>query len=167
MHAGLRAAIQGVSFMPMAGLAGSDLVRASGFRTVADPYTGQEWVAIPAIAPDWCIVHVHEADEQGNSRILGPKYDDVLKARAARNLIVTAERIVDGREFAARPELTDIPGFLVTAVVHAPGGAWPHGCHGCYPPDEAFFEAYLAACAGEEAWERFVRERALEGVRAS
>ncbi|GIW04805.1 MAG: hypothetical protein KatS3mg059_1425 [Thermomicrobiales bacterium] len=39
--AGLRAAIQGVPFMPVAGLTGSDVPRVTGFRTLADPYTGQ------------------------------------------------------------------------------------------------------------------------------
>src|SRR5918993_3876282 len=38
--AGLRAAIQGVPFMPVAGMFGSDVLSARGFRTVNDPYTG-------------------------------------------------------------------------------------------------------------------------------
>lgn len=132
----------------MAGLTGSDLMRASGFQTVTCPYTGQTWAAIPAIAPDWAIIHVQEADASGNARIFGPKYDDVYKAKAARQVLVTAEQIVDGAELARQPELTDIPGFLVTAVVHAPGGAAPHSCHGHYPADDAFFRRYLDACAG-------------------
>lgn len=145
--------------MPMAGLTGSDLMRVSGFKPVTCPFTGQEWVAIPAIAPDWAIIHVHEADAAGNARIFGPKYDDVLKAKAARHILVTAERIAGGEELAARPELTDIPGFLVTAVVHAPGGAAPHSCHGQYPADDAFFARYLAACAGGgDAFAAFLQE---------
>src|SRR5205823_6181844 len=62
---GLRAAAQGVPFMPVAGLFGSDVVEASGFRPVTDPYTGQAVMAIPAIQPDVAIVHVQAADAEG------------------------------------------------------------------------------------------------------
>lgn len=158
----MRAAIQGVSFLPLAGLDGSDLPRRSGFRTVADPYTGATYVAIPAIQPDWAIVHVQEADAAGNARIQGPKYDDVYLARAARHLLVTTERLVDGAAFAAEPDRTDFPGFLVDAVVVAPRGAWPTACPHAYPPDEAFLADYLAAAQTAEGFEHFLRGRVLE-----
>ncbi len=145
----------------MAGLGGSDLPRRSGFRTVADPYTGAEYFAIPAIEPDWAIVHVQEADAAGNARIRGPKYDDVYVGRAARHLLVTTERLVDGDAFAAQPELTDFPGFLVDAVVVAPYGAWPTACPHEYSADEAFFAAYLAAAQTAEGFDAFVRDRVL------
>ncbi len=143
----------------MAGLTGSDLRQVSDFKPIVCPFTGREWTAIPAIAPDWTVIHVHEADAAGNARMYGPKYDDVYKAKAARNVLVTAERIVDGAELARQPELTDIPGFLVTAVVHAPGGAAPHSCQGHYPADEAFFARYLQACAaGAAGLDAFLKE---------
>ena len=145
----------------MAGFGGSDLPRRSGFRTVADPYTGAEYVAIPAIRPDWAIVHVQEADADGNARIRGPRYDDVYLGRAARHLLVTTERRVDGAAFAAQPELTDFPGFLVDAVVVAPRGAWPTACPQAYPADEAYFAEYLAAAQTAEGFEAFLRERVL------
>jgi glutaconate CoA-transferase subunit A len=72
--AGLRAAIQGVPFMPVAGMVGSDLLAARGFKTVADPYTGREVVAAPMIVPDVAIVHVQEADALGNARIDGTRF---------------------------------------------------------------------------------------------
>src|SRR5213076_2336491 len=68
-------------------------------------------------------VHVQEAHALGNARIVGTRFEDVLMAQAARRVIVTAERIVDGTAFAATPELVAIPGFLVEAVVEAPRGA--------------------------------------------
>lgn len=141
--------------MPMAGLQGSDLCRVSGFKTVADPYTGQEWAAIPAIRPDWAVLHVHEADLIGNGRIRGARYDDVLLAKASKNVILTCERLVDpiGGPGSTdrpenRPEDTDIPGFMVRAVVEAPGGAWPASCHGLYGVDEAFLADYVRAAGG-------------------
>src|SRR5690242_16027743 len=145
----------------MAGLTGSDVPARAGFRTVADPYTGAEFVAIPAIAPDWAIVHVQEADAAGNARIHGPRYDDVYVARAARHLLVTTERLVEGSAFAAQPELTDFPAFLVDAVVVAPRGAWPTGCPQEYAADEAFLADYVAAAQTEDAFKQFLRERVL------
>ena len=47
--AGLRAAAQGVPFMPVNGLQGSDLPRARDFRSVRDPYSNREVVAVRAI----------------------------------------------------------------------------------------------------------------------
>jgi len=145
--------------MPMAGLTGSDLMR--NFRTVKDPYTRESWVAIPAIRPDWTILHVHEADEMGNARIHGAKYDDILKAKAADRVLVTCERIVPMLETAAHPALTDLPGLLVTAVVEAPRGAWPHACDGEYAYDEDYMQAYLAACASDDTYRAFLAEKVV------
>src|SRR6476659_6319818 len=50
--AGLRAASQGVPFMPLNGLQGSDLVGLRGFASVRDPYSQQDVVTVPAIVPD-------------------------------------------------------------------------------------------------------------------
>ncbi|HEX5500361.1 MAG TPA: CoA-transferase, partial [Thermomicrobiales bacterium] len=159
--AGMRAAIQGVPFMPIAGFAGSDLPAARGFASVADPYTGRAVYVVPAIAPDVAILHVHEADAAGNGRIVGSEFEDAIMARAARRVILTAERIVDGETFAADPGATTIPGFMVDAVVEAPGGAWPLGCAGRYDYDAAFLAAYVAASRDPAALAAFILERIL------
>src|SRR5690348_2762291 len=109
--------------MPFAGFGGSDLPEASGFKTVCDPYSGQETLVVPAVRPDVAIVHVQEADEDGNLRILGTPYEDLLLAKASARIIATAERIVERETFVAQPELTALPGFLVDLVVEAPRGA--------------------------------------------
>jgi glutaconate CoA-transferase, subunit A len=162
--AGLRAATQGVPFMPVVGLLESDVRRAQGFLTVADPYSGQEVVAIQAIVPDLAIVHVQEADALGNARIQGTLFEDLLMITAARRVVLTAERIVDGAAFAERPELTTIAGFLVDAVVHAPRGAWPCSCAGLYDYDADFLAAYIEATRTPEAFGQFV-EQHLVGPR--
>jgi glutaconate CoA-transferase subunit A len=159
--AGLRAAIQGVPFMPVAGMVGSDVVAARGFRTVADPYSGREVVAAPALVLDVAILHVQEADPEGNARIVGTRFEDVLMAQAARRVIVTAERIVDGAAFAAAPETVAIPGFMVDTVVHAPHGAWPCSCAGEYDYDAAYLAEYVAASRDPESLRRFVADRIL------
>ena len=162
--AGLRAASQGVPFMPVNGLQGSDLMALRGFATVRDPYSGQDVMIVPSIVPDVALIHVQEADAEGNARIWGSVFEDTLMARAARRVIVTAERIVDSATFAAEPERTTIPGFLVEAVVEAPGGAWPTSCAGLYPYDQVVLSELVAAAGDDEALRRFVDERLLNAA---
>jgi glutaconate CoA-transferase subunit A len=159
--AGLRAAIQGVPFMPVAGLHGSDLPAARGFRSLVDPYAGSEVYVVPALVPDVAILHVQEADVEGNGRILGTRFEDVLMAQAARRVILTAERIVAGAAFAAAPETVAIPGFLVDAVVEAPGGAWPFSCTPLYDYDAEYLAAWVAAARNPDTARRFIDDRVL------
>lgn len=160
--AGLRAAIQGVPFMPLAGMSGSDVPSARGFKFIDDPYTGERVVAIPALIPDVAIIHVQEADRQGNARIIGTRFEDVLMAQAARRVIVTAERFVDGADFEATPEVVAIPGFLVQAVVQVPNGAWPCSCAGYYDYDEQYLAEYVVVSKDPAAVRQFVETRVLQ-----
>jgi glutaconate CoA-transferase subunit A len=169
--AGLRAASQGVPFMPLNGLQGSDLMGLRGFVTVRDPYSDpsdpRDVVVVPAIVPDVALIHVQEADADGNARIWGSTFEDTLMARAARRVILTAERIVDRAVLAAEPERTSIPGFLVEAVVEAPNGAWPTSCAGLYAYDEPFLADLMAVAGDPERLARFVDERILQMVPAT
>ncbi|MCC6178661.1 MAG: CoA transferase subunit A [Chloroflexi bacterium] len=161
--AGLRAAAQGVPFMPVNALQGSDLPAARDFRSVRDPYSERDVVVIPAIVPDVAFIHVQEADPAGNARITGSVFEDTLMVRAARRVILTAERIVASGTFAVCPERTTIPHFLVEAVVEVPGGAWPTSCAGFYDSDRAFLARFVAAASAGEAALRQVVDEALAG----
>jgi len=55
---------------------------------------------------------------------------------------VVAEEIVEPSVIASDPNRTLIPGFLVAAVVHEPGGAHPSPVQGYYGRDHAFFAEY-------------------------
>ncbi len=141
--ASFQAASFGIPFQPVAGLEGSDIPRASGFAKVADPFTGKEVYVVPAIQPDWAIIHASEADGQGNARIYGSPVWDRLMSRAAKRCIITAERILPTDHFVRQPELTVIPELFVEAVVLAPGGAWPTSSLPDYDLDEAAIWDYL------------------------
>lgn len=141
--ASLQAASFGIPFQPIAGLEGSDIPGASGFVKVADPFSGKEVYVVPAIQPNWAIIHASEADVRGNARIYGSPVWDRLMSRAAKRCIITAERILPTDYFAAQPELTVVPELFVEAVVLAPGGAWPTSCHPDYELDEAAIWEYL------------------------
>ena len=135
---------------------------AGGLQTVRDPYTGADVYVAPALRPDWAVLHVQEADAQGNARIYGSVFWDRLMSRAARGVILTAERIVPTEELARQPELTVIPGILVRAVVEAPGGARPGSCAPLYDVDRAGVEAYLAACGDPAALGAYLDAHDLE-----
>ena len=130
-------------FLPIAGFQGSDLPASLGLKTVRNPYGDEELVAVPRLRPDWAVIHVPVADDRGNARIYGTPFWDRLMARAARAVLITAERIVPTEELARQPELTAIPELFVRAVVHAPRGAWPGSCFPDYEVDYAAVEAYL------------------------
>ena len=142
---GLRAASLGVPFEPIPGIRGTDLPATADFRTVKDPWTGEEVYLVPALRPQWAVLHVQEADPRGNARIYGSPGYDVLMAQAADRVILTAERIVQTEELARIPELTRISELTVAAVVELPGGARPGDCAGCYDVDEAGVRRYLEA----------------------
>ena len=145
----MQAASLGIPFQPIRGLHGTDVATAGGFAIVRDPYSGEEVYAIPRIRPDWAVLHVHEADDQGNARIYGSPGYDLVMAEAAARVILTAERIIPGEECAAHPELTKVPGLFVTAVVRLPGGASPCACMPDYDVDPAGIGSYLDSAASE------------------
>lgn len=149
--AGLRASAYGLPSQPMAGLHESDVPELTGFRQAEDPYTGERVYMIPHIRPDWAVLHVQHADAEGNARIDGGPFEDVLMSRAAAGVILTAERIVNTSFFQERPERTNIPAFMVRAVVHAPQGAAPGSCFPLYDTDEEAVAAYLEAAADPNA----------------
>jgi glutaconate CoA-transferase, subunit A len=146
---------------------GSDLPAASGLEIVSDPYTGQKVYVVPRLQPDWALLHVPEADVEGNARIYGTVFWDRIMARAAQGVILTAERILPTEEFARLPELTVIPGLFVRAVVHAPGGALPCSTTPDYGLDRAGVEAYLEACSDPLSLARYLDEedRELRGLK--
>ena len=70
---------------------------------------------------------------------------------------MTAERIVGDGYFSGAERKADIPHFLTAAVVHAPRGAAPGACYGCYEPDGALIRAFLEL-KDAEALDRFLAE---------
>ena len=122
---------------------------------------------MPAMQPDVAIVHVHEADSDGNARIYGSLFEDILMVTAARRVVLTAEKLVDGATFEAQPELTSIAGFMVDAVVHAPGGAHPCSCHALYDMDLEYLADFNAHTQSPERFEGWLREHVVDAGRVA
>lgn len=139
----LRAASAGIPFMPVKGLQISDLIKVNDyFCKIKDPFSDEMITVVKAIRPNVVILHVQEADANGNARIIGPKFEDVLFSRAAEKVIISAETIVPDTKFAFSQDKADIPHFLVDAVVHANKGAAPCSCPSKYDIDRSNLDAF-------------------------
>ena len=153
MVAQLRAAIQGVPFMPMRSVRGTGFEALHPeYKRMTCPFTGDELVLVPALAPDVAIIHAQYGDARGNLRIEGPPVADVLFARASGAVLATVERVVSNDELQALGGVT-IPGFYVTAIAEVPFGAHPTACYPFYAYDRPHTAAYFeAGRSGAEAF---------------
>ena len=140
----------GLSFIPIKSLIASEVLDRLEHGTGADqvrriecPFTGENYIAMRALNPDICFVHVQIADADGNCRIRGPRWDNEEQAKSADRLIVVAENIVDTDEIRREPERTIIPAHRVEAVIHLPFGAYPTSVFGCYDYDAAHLKLYV------------------------
>lgn len=155
-----KAAAERLPFYPTRSGLGSDILSVNPeIKTIQDPYTNQTLVAVPAFTPDVAVLHVNEADERGNCRIIGDPYFDPVFARAADRVIVTAERIVQTGQIRE----SSILGCWVDRVVEAPRGAWPGACYPDYEISEKGFKAYGAAAKDAESFGGYLKEIAQGG----
>lgn len=150
---GLRATMAGIGFMPSRAWIGTDMpgVRPD-IKTITDPYSGEELTAFPAIHCDTAIVHVLRADRKGNAVLGGNPTIDLELAMVSETVILTAETIEERLDGPI-----DLPGLTVSAVVHAPRGAWPTSCYPLYPIDGEAILDYISACNAGQFWE-FISE---------
>jgi len=153
----LRAAASGIPFMPVRNMLGTETFTYSAAKEIVCPFTGRKLLAVPALYPDVSLIHVHESDCYGNSRIKGITVADLDLARASRRLILTTERIVSHDEIRHTPYATDIPAFCVDAVCEAPYGSYPGNMPGEYFSDEAHLRKWLEAEQDEQNLDDFLR----------
>jgi glutaconate CoA-transferase subunit A len=165
-HAGMAAAYAaGASNLPFAvlrGYRGTDLAGRSRVASIACPFTGEELSAVPSLRPDVGIVHAQQADRQGNVQLWGISGVQKEVVLASARSLVTVEEIVD--ELELRPGAVVLPGWAISEVALAPGGAHPSYAHGYYDRDNAFYVEWDAVSGDRErfeAWmERHVRSTA-------
>ena len=157
MALALHAGALGVPFLPTYSTLGSDLLKNNAnLREFISPVGEEKLVAVEALRPDVAILHVQRADEHGNAHLWGNLGVAVDGARAARKVIVIAEEIVAPEVIASDPNRTLVPGFLVAAVVHEPGGAHPSPVQGYYGRDHAYFTQYHEQSRSLEDFERWL-----------
>lgn len=151
IHAGLQASEKGVPFLPLRGILGSDiLAHRPEWKVIDNPFAdggGDPIVLIPAIRPDVALFHALKADRNGNVWI-GVRRELMLMAHAARQTLVTVERVED-TDFLADPDTAagTIPALYVTAIAEVKNGAHPVGLAGAYAPDAAALQRYVEEAA--------------------
>jgi len=145
LTAGLRAAAQGLPFLPWRGGVGTSLPEVNpDLKVIEDPIRGETLIAVPAIAVDVAILHAATSDAYGNVRhVGGPGWLDLFLQRAADRTIVQVEQVVSNEAVRAEPWATTIAG--ADAVVRAPYGAHPFYSRGYYVQDRAFTRGYVEA----------------------
>jgi len=164
-HAGVAAAYcAGAARLPFAtlrGYLGTDLAEANPrIRSVECPFTGERLAAVPAINPDVTILHAQRADRQGNVAIHGIVGAQREAALAAQTLIVTVEEVVD----TLPPAMNGIvlPHWVVTAVAHCPGGAYPSYVQDHYARDNGFYQRWDAIAREREGFLAWMTRHVLE-----
>ncbi len=141
----LRAGAQGIPFIPVKVMLGTDTMLHSPGKVVRCPFTGEKVLLLPSLNPDVLIMHAHRADIYGNVQIDGHIVKDDLQARASKRVIVTVEEIISDDLIRADPGRTIIPFYMVDAVIEQPWGSHPGNMPYKYYFDHEFTEEYLAA----------------------
>lgn len=142
---GLRAGLANVGFMPARSLFGTDFFKVrEDLKVIECPYTGDKYVAFPAIKPDVAVIHAQQADKFGNCILNGELCVDKELALGAITTIITAEEIVSTEEIIKQG--ADIVEFEVNAVVELPKGAHPTSCYPNYPIDVEHIIEYMELC---------------------
>jgi glutaconate CoA-transferase, subunit A len=166
-HAGMAAAYAaGAADLPfgvLRGYAGTDLPAHTTVRWIECPFTGERLAAVRALRPDVGIVHAQRADREGNVQLWGISGVQKEAVLASARSLVTVEEIVD--ELEPVPGAVILPGWAVTAVAAAPGGAHPSYVHGYYERDNAFYVRWDAISRDREAFGDWIREHVLEAAR--
>ena len=176
----LHAAALGLPYLPVKLMSGSGLCKFWGiseeqrktidsvdnlkFAYVENPFNpGETVVAVPVPKLDTAVIHVQKASPDGTCIIEGDEFHDVDIAVAAKKVIVTCEELVSDEWIRFDPSKNNIFGECVSAVVHAPFGAWPSQFYNYYDCDDAAMKEYDKASKyqdKEDAEKQIAKEKA-------
>lgn len=155
----LQAGASGLPFLPMNQTGATGLEKANPqIKRIPDPYGGKDVIVVPALNPDVAIVHVQRADKNGNAHLWGIIGEQKEAAFAAREVILTAEEIVDESVIRSDPNRTMIPAFVVSAVCHVPFASHPSYSQGYYDRDNQFYLAWDKISESKESVRNYLDE---------
>jgi len=158
----------GASRLPFAvlrGYSGTDLVPHTNVKPISCPFTGEELNAVPALRPDVTVIHAQRADRAGNVQLWGIVGIQKEAALAADRTLATVEEIVD--ELEPRPHAVVLPSWVVTAVCHVPGGAWPSYAHDYSKRDNGFYSAWDGIARDRDRFRAWMDEHVLSSSGAT
>ena len=160
----------GLPFIPIRSLNGSDILKnlqaidPPVVSQIADPFSGEEWLLLKPLLPDVSVIQAQVADEDGNTWILGPRWDNEEQAKASQRVIVITEQLVSGETIRRNPERTVIPSFKVSHVVHLPFSAHPSSVYQVYDFDRWHIKEYGEASRSPEGFKAYL-DRYVLGVK--
>ena len=160
----LMAGALGMPFVPVKDMVGTDLMNIKSFmgdnkyKMIESPFDGSPVLLVPALRPDLAIIHVQQADEDGNAQMWGIGGDCKWGANAAKKVIVSCERIVSRETVGKDPSRTIVPSFKVVAVTEEPFGAHPGYTPGFYDMDLSYGYLYKEASNTVEGFQTFMDE---------
>jgi glutaconate CoA-transferase subunit A len=164
----LMAGAMGMPFIPVKDMVGTDLMTVKGFmgkdkyRMITSPFDESPVLLVPALHPDVGIIHVQQADEEGNAQIWGIGGDCKYGANASKKVIVSCERIVSRDIIGQDPSRTIVPDFKVVAVVEEPFASHPGYTPGFYDLDFGFGHLYQQASKTEDGFQKFLKEWVID-----
>jgi glutaconate CoA-transferase subunit A len=160
-HAGLAnryvAAASGLPFAVMRGYRGTDLPKhTANIKPITCPFTGETLTAVSALRPDVAVIHAQRADRIGNVQLWGITGVQKEVVLASARSVVTVEEIVD--ELDPRPGAVVLPGWTVTFVAQARGGAHPSYALGYSIRDNDYYVAWDAIARDRDTFTRWLDE---------
>lgn len=163
-HAGMaNRYVAGASNLPFAvlrGYVGTDLPKVTDtMAPVTCPFTGEEFMAVPALRPDVAVIHAQQADRNGNVALWGITGIQKEAVLCAHRSIVTVEELVD--ELEPHPHQIVLPSVSIRAISVVPGGAHPSYAHGYYPRDNAFYEAWDPISRDRDTFRQWMERHVL------
>lgn len=159
----LRAAEQGVPFMPVRGVRGTGIrMLHPEYAEIDSPFTDEVIVVVPPLRPDVALLHAPLGDLHGNLHLDQPYVLDERFAAASAVVVATVDRLAPTEE-VERAGIT-IPGHLVTAVSEVPFAAHPASCYPGYAYDRSHLQEYVAAVSsGADGLRRYLDRYVLQG----
>jgi glutaconate CoA-transferase, subunit A len=125
-------------------------------KPITCPFTGETLTAVSAIRPDVAVIHAQRADRSGNVQLWGITGVQKEAVLASERSVVTVEEIVD--ELDSRPGAVVLPGWTVSYVAQAPGGAHPSYALGYSARDNDYYVAWDAIARERDTFTRWLAE---------
>ena len=166
-HAGMAnryvAGASGLPFAVLRGYNGTGLETLKGptIKPITCPFTGETLTAVSAIRPDVAVIHAQRADRSGNVQLWGITGVQKEAVLASERSVVTVEEIVD--ELDPRPGAVVLPGWTVSFVARAPGGAHPSYALGYSARDNDYYVAWDAIARERDTFTRWLDELFFRG----
>lgn len=163
VYAALQASEKGQPFVPIRGLLGSDLLAArNDLQTIKNPFPPNDpLVLLPALRPDFAIIHAELCDSDGNLYV-GGRHELKSMAHASGQVLATAEHMVEGSLLEDRLRAPNcINALYVRGFSVVEGGAQPTAYADGTSLNRSQIEEYALASRSDEGFAAYLERHVL------